>query len=496
MIEQCVLIDFSADRGLQEQLREGLVSMILAGRFLADEPMPSCRSLSEQLGVSRNTVALVYESLRDDGYLISRPRSGYYIDPRYLPRPGAPEAPVALSATPDASAPSWGNMFKLCPTDLVVITKPAQWMRYEHPFIYGQPDTSLFPMEQWREASRKVMGGLRDHDWLLDQVDQDCPMLIEQLRTRVLPKRGITARDDEILITLGSQNALSMLAQLLMDRQTRIGVENPCFREAINTFALQGCQLVPHHVDDEGLVLGPESASCQFFYVTPSHQAPTGVLMSNARRQALLQQAMRHNQILIEDDYDSETNIETHPKPALKAHDQHGRVIYVGSLSKALAPGLRLGYLVGPAELIDELRALRRLLYRHPPANIQYQMAYFLAQGHYDSFLRRYREHSTYRWSLLGEALDKYLPQCQHNANRASAFWLEAPSQLNSQKLAWRAAHAGVLIEPGQGHFLGADAPQHCFRLGFHAIRPEAIRPGIIKLADALEKELLRCEQG
>ena len=103
-----------------------------------------------------------------------------------------------------------------------------------------------------------------------------------------------------------------------------------------SAFAQQGCQLVPHHVDDEGLVLGPESASCQFFYVTPSHQAPTGVLMSNARRQALLQQAMRHNQILIEDDYDSETNIETHPKPALKAHDQHGRVIYVGSLSKAL----------------------------------------------------------------------------------------------------------------------------------------------------------------
>ncbi len=494
MIEQCVLIDFSADRGLQEQLREGLVSMILAGRFLPDEPMPSCRSLSEQLSISRNTVALVYERLCDDGYLVSRPRIGYFIDPRYLPQPGTPEPPVFVSPCEQASAPVWGDLFKVRPTDLVVITKPAQWMRYEHPFIYGQPDTSLFPMEQWRDAARKVMGSLRDHDWLLDQVDQDCPMLIEQLRTRVLPKRGITARDEEILITLGSQNALSMLAQLLMDEQTRIGVENPCFREAINTFALQGCQVSPHPVDEEGIVLDADSTRCQFFYVTPSHQAPTGVHMSNARRQALLQQALEHKQIIIEDDYDSDTNIEAHPKPALKAHDKNGRVIYVGSLSKALAPGLRLGYMVGPAELIDELRALRRLLYRHPPANIQYQMAYFLAQGHYDTFLRRYREHSTYRWSLLGEALDKYLPRCRHNANRASAFWVEAPPAINTQKLAWRAAHASVLIEPGMRHFLEADAPQHFFRLGFHAIRPEAIRPGIIKLAEALDKELLRCE--
>lgn len=495
MIEHSLQIDFADDRGLQEQLREALVSSILASRFLPEEALPSCRNLSEQLRISRNTVALVYESLRDDGYLVSRPRSGYYVDPRYHPQVCEKEAPVIVHQDAATNAPEWCELFNICPSDYLTITKPAQWMKYDYPFIYGQPDAELFPMEQWREASRKVMGGMRDHHWLHDLVDQDSPMLIEQLRTRVLPKRGIMANSDEILLTLGTQNALSLLSQLLFKAGTKVGVESPVFREAINTFTLQNAHIVPHQIDAEGLALTDESAQCRYFYVTPSHQAPTGIGMSNARRQQLLQHAIAHNQIIIEDDFDSDTNIEPHPRAALKANDTCGRVVYISSLSKALSPGLRLGYLVGSADLIDELRALRRLMYRHPPSYIQYQMAYFLAQGHYETYLRRYRENSAYRWSLLKDALDKYLPQCRYNSTRATAFWVEAPKEINTQRLAWRAAHSSVLIEPGVNHFLEENAPQNFFRLGFNAIRPEAIKPGIIKLAEALEKEMICSKQ-
>ncbi|MFQ2092206.1 PLP-dependent aminotransferase family protein [Aeromonas taiwanensis] len=487
MIEHSLRIEFCEERGLQEQLREALIGSILGGRFVPDETLPSCRSLSERLGVSRNTVSLVYEGLRDEGYLISRPRSGYFVDPRYQPTSAVP-----IEVQEGEVAPDWGSRLRLHPSELVAVTKPARWMQYRYPFIYGQPDSAHFPMEQWRAAARQVMGGCRDHEWLYDQVDQDNPMLIEQLRTRVLPKRGILAGADEILLTLGTQNALSLIAQLLIGAGTRIGVENPGFREAVNTFTLQQAQVVPHEVDGEGIVLRPASSACDCWYVTPSHQAPTGVSMSDARRRQLLQHAERHDQFIIEDDFDSETNIEAYPRPALKASDGSGRVIYVSSLSKALAPGLRLGFLVASAELVDELRALRRLMYRHPPANIQYQMAHFLAQGHYDSFLRRYREESARRWETLDTALERHLSGCVRNQSRASAFWLRAPEGVDTQRLAWRAAHNGVLIEPGVHHFLDEAPARHYFRLGFHAIEEEAIVPGVRLLAEALDKEIGR----
>ncbi|SLM65158.1 MULTISPECIES: MocR-like pyridoxine biosynthesis transcription factor PdxR [Dickeya] len=489
MNDHCLHIDFVAHRSLQEQLRETLIASILAGVFPVDEALPSCRKLSCQLNISRNTVALVYEGLQSDGYLVSRPRSGYYLHPDYH-QPADVPAPNAAPAAEHGQAPDWGKRLNVSPSNFLAIMKPAQWMSFPYPFIYGQPNTQLFPIEQWRDTTRRVTGSHRDHHWLYDNIDQDVPFLIEQLRQRILPKRGIIARADEILITLGSQNALSLLSQLLFNRNTRVAVENPVFREAINAFALQGAHIVPHALDDEGLVLDAHSAQCDYFYVTPSHQAPTGVRMSNARRTALLAHASRYDQIIIEDDYDSETNFDPHPRAALKASDVNRRVIYVSSLSKSLSPGLRLGYLVAPSELIDELRALRRLMYRHPPTNIQHQMAHFLAQGYYEAYLHRYREDSARRWHQLNNALGRDLPHCQRRAGseHASAFWLQAPDGVNTQQLAWRAAHAGVVIEPGQAHFLGPPMPGNYFRLGFHAIRPEQIDEGIRRLALALEQ--------
>lgn len=493
MIEHYFHLDFRHERGLQEQLRESLVHAILHGIFPPDEPLPSCRQLSQQLAVSRNTVALVYESLLEKGYLQSRPRSGYYLHPDY--RGGLAPEPAREAAMPRPGAhagghePSWSRRLQRQPSLRQGVLRPSNWRQYDYPFVYGQADPGTFPLQAWRRASRELLRAGRDTTWLGDAMDQDDPELIEQLRTRVLPKRGIRAAPGEILVTLGSQNALSLLAMLLMGPGVRVGIESPGFRDAWNIFGMQEADVSLHSVDEEGIVIDERLARCDYVYAMPSHQVPTGVTMSAARRTRLWSQVHRHDQVLIEDDYDADLDLSNHPPPALKADDAHGRVIYLSSLSKCLAPGLRLGYLVADEELVRELRALRRLMYRHPPLNNQRMLAIFLAQGDYDAHLRRFRDAQARKRDVLGRAIDRHLGACGYaDGAGAAAFWLDAPAGLNTQKLAWAASRRSVMIEPGFRHFF-EDAPQdQHFRLGFQAIAEDRIEPGVALLAEVMEK--------
>lgn len=484
MLDHYFPLDFDTQRGLQEQLRESLLDAIHAGTIPADEALPSCRRLSQQLGISRNTVALVYEGLVQDGYLVSRPRSGYYLH-------GAHQGAHALEVSPTSvdnehNAPSWSSRFTHRPSHLQGVLRPSNWMSYEFPFVYGQLDTHLFPLEQWRSVSQLLLGGRRERHWLNDRYDQDDPMLVEQIRTRVLPKRGIHAHSDEILITLGSQNALFLIAQLLFDERTKVAVENPGYREAINVFLRQGAQLSYQPVDSEGMCLDGNAATCDYIYVTPSHQGPTGITMSRARRERLIEQIQHRDQIVLEDDYDAEVNFDHHAQPALKTSRAGSRVIYMSSLSKPLSPGLRLGYLVADAELIDELRALRRLMYRHPPSALQQQLAQFLSQGHYERYLRQFSDEMRRRWEAMEAGIVRELPDCSRvGGDHASVFWLEAPEGIDTQRLAWQAAQYGVLIEPGFQHFFDRVPPRNFMRLGFGAIDVDRIGPGLSRLGRA-----------
>lgn len=252
------------------------------------------------------------------------------------------------------------------PSQYYGILRPSNWKQYEYPFTFGQVDPFCFPIHQWRSASKHMSNAQYYPDWLSDMMDQDVPELIEQIKTRVLPKRGIWAKNSEILITLGAQNALYLISKLLMAPSVRIGIENPGYRDAWNILSMHHPEISLHPVDREGIVLDEQLAQCDYVYVTPSHQVPTGVTMSKNRRHQLWDQVNQYQQIIIEDDYDADLDFSSQPYPALKSEDKHGKVIYVSSFSKCLAPGLRLGYIVADEELIDELRALRRLVYRHP----------------------------------------------------------------------------------------------------------------------------------
>ena len=180
---------------------------------------------------------------------------------------------------------------------------------------------------------------------------------------------------------MGAQHGLFLLATLLMDGGTTVGLENPGYVDARNIFASREARLKALAVDHGGLVVGRRLHGCDYLYVTPSHQSPTTVTMPLERRLALLEQAAKRNIVIIEDDYEFETNYVNEPCPALKSLDDNSRVIYVGSLSKTLFPGLRLGFMVGPKELIVQARALRRLMVRHAPNNNQRTAALFLSLG-------------------------------------------------------------------------------------------------------------------
>ena len=487
MREQLFHLDPLAGVTLQTQLRQLLVAAIREGQLPPGGPLPSCRRLAESLSVARNTVALAYQDLVEEGFLVSRQRSGYFVSRDLDPARLAPPDPPGILD----SAPDWLPRLRRRPSSQRNIVKPPNWQDYKYPFIYGQFDPSLFPIAAWRECSRQALGIAAVRDWAADRFTEDDPVLVEQIRTLLLPRRGVFVAPDEILITVGAQNAIYLLSSLLVDDRTTVGLEDPGYADARNIFALRSSRLVGLPVDDEGLMDSPGLERCNYVHVTPSHQFPSTVTMSLARRRALLERARREDFVLIEDDYEAEINHVGRPTPALKSLDRNGRVIFVGSLSKTLAPGLRIGYMVAAKEVIAEARALRRLMLRHPPANNQRTAALFLARGHYDSLLRQEGRSLKQRWAAMHAAIARHLPDCRfRQTSGGTALWIEGPPQLDARELEMAAARSGILIEPGDVHFLSDMGPRNFFRLGFSSIALERIEPGIKLLGEVIRGQL------
>jgi len=479
----------SGSINLQTEIRQVLVSAILTGHLPAGERVPSSRKMAQNMGVSRNTVVLAYQGLLDDGYLVAYERSGYYVNGKIL------EGRIALAPGDrstkigDESTIDWSSRFRVRPSKQDNISKPKDWREYPYPFISGQVDPKLFPIAEWRECSRQVLG----KRWLdistADAYGSDDEMLIEQIRTHILPRRGILADHDEILVTMGAQNALYLLASLLVTPETTVGFEEPGYPDARNIFRLKSSRLEFLDVDEHGLTLGPAFRNCNIIFTTPSYQAPTTVIMPPQRRRELLEAAEKYDCLIIEDDYEFDTNFSAQPSPALKSQDKYGRVIYVGSLSKTLFPGLRLGYLVGPCELVREARQLRRLMVRHPPNNNQRTTALFLSLGHHDALVHRL--HRTYhaRGMEMGRALSRFLPYASGiSSSGGSSFWVQGPKGLDADELCAHALKSGIIIEPGTIWFGRQPAPQNYIRLGISSIDIDKISPGIELLAQLIDQ--------
>lgn len=473
---------FDPERRLQHQIQERLIEAILAGVWPLHEPLPSTRVFSRNIRVSRNTIAIVYERLTEDGYLKSVSRRGYFINERHIRE----QLNVRIDERAKDILPASSRPFDL---DALLthrfshqrnIQKPLDWQTFEYPFIYGQLTPDKLSVARWRDCVR--MAGTAQHapTWIGDLVDRDDPMLVDQIIRRMLPQRGFRAEPDEILVTVGAQNALFMAAQLFCRPGVRVDVEEPGYVDARNIFRGLGAELKSHRVDSNGMRVGDELNGAGLVYVTPGHQSPTNVTMSMERRLRLLAQAEMNDFIVIEDDYEHELNFVGAQKPSLRSFDRTGRVIHVASLSKALFPGLRLGFVAADRRIVRELRALRRLMYRHPSALDQRAMAIFLSEGHYDSHIRRQRNVLSGKWKSIFKLIETHLPTCHATVTTGgSGVWIKLPEDIAAADLQERAAAQGLLIEAGDVHYMSEEKPGNRIRLGFGAIAVEKIEPGI-----------------
>ena len=475
------LLERSAQQhqSLQARVRSMVVDAILGGQLAPGDSLPSSRELAHELGVARNTVVLAYQQLADEGFILPRQRSGYFVSQDVMAGRVRDDGPLPSQQAPRPT-PDWSSRFRLRPSHQRSIVKPVDWQRYPYPFLYGQFDAALFPTADWRECCIKALSVMDIRDWAPDQIMRDDERLVQQICSRVLPRRGVWATPDEVVVTVGAQHALYLTADLLMREGTRVAMEEPGYPDARNIFASRTSALTVVPVDDQGLPVSGALAGCDYVYTTPSHQCPTTVTMPLQRRQALLRMAQEQDFVVIEDDYESENRFDAEPFPALKSLDRADRVIYIGSLSKTVAPGLRMGYVVGPAELVSELRALRRLELRHPSAMVQRAFALFLSLGHHDSLLRRTAGAWRERGACVLEALARHAPQCRVTpVSGGSSCWVSLPRGLDATALAARAREHGVLIEPGEVFFMAQPTQRQFMRLGWSAIAPKAIEPGI-----------------
>jgi GntR family transcriptional regulator/MocR family aminotransferase len=470
---------------LQAQIREILMAAISAGQLLPGEPVPSTRAMARRLGVSRNTVTLAYQALVSEGFLVARERSGFYVDPQAVD--GLTENPEQTPCA-HAGAVEWQPRLAKKMSAQRFIMRPRDWQKYPYPFIYGQVDHAIFPIAEWRDCVRQAMGKRWLDAWTVDQYTEDDPLLLEEIARRILPRRGIAANPDQILITLGAQNALYLIAALLVDRDTRAVIENPGYPDLRNMLTLRSDRVESVEVNGEGLAVDSVPPDTDLVFCTPSHHFPTTVTMTLERRKALLALAREHDFVVVEDDYEFETNYMGTPLPALKSLDEEGRVLHVGSLSKSLMPGLRLGYVVADERLIAELRALRRLMLRHPPGNNQRAAALFMCNGHYDVLVRRIHRVYRERWQVMSQALAEHLPGWSQSPGfGGSSYWLTGPEGLDSEKLASRALEEGVLIEPGMPFYIDPEEGRRRFRIGFSSIPAERIAEGVRRLRSAID---------
>jgi GntR family transcriptional regulator / MocR family aminotransferase len=414
-----LLVDLRRDDTLplHNQLEQELRSGIRGGRLQAEAVLPSTRALAEQLGVSRGVVVEAYEQLVAEGYLSSQPGGTTRVCANVAEPPVVPESRRTMPA-------------------------------YRIDFGYGRPDVTQFPRQVWLRSLRRVLNEAPSER--LSYLDpRGAPELRDALAAYLNRVRGTVADADRMVVCNGFAQALGLVTQIVSaNGGTRLAVEDPGQRDSIRAARASGLEVVPIPVDDAGILVDALArADPDAVVLTPAHHFPTGAVLSAERRALLVAWAKDRGRLILEDDYDAEYRYDREPIGALQGLAPE-QVIYAGSASKTLAPGLRLGWLVVPTLLVDQMAATKEATDRGSASLEQLAFADFLSRGEFDHHLRRMRPIYRARRDALLAALGRYLPELRPVGASAGLHvlaWL--PDDIDETTLVAGAAEAGVGVD-------------------------------------------------
>jgi GntR family transcriptional regulator/MocR family aminotransferase len=451
---------------LNKRLYDALQAAIQEGSIVTATRLPASRDLARELGVSRNTVLAVYEQLQSEGYLETRTGSGTFVS-AVLPE----QVPGSCSPAQPASPPL--KNIRLSRRGAKLLSQSGAGSHQWGAFMPGVPDVSHMPHDIWRKIQLRISRRL-PVETLSYASHGGCLELQQALADYLRVIRSVNCSAEQVLVTAGTHQSLDLLAKMLCDPGDSALVEEPGYWGIRNVLAVNGLELIPTAVDEQGLVLPPEQGdrpAPRLICVTPSHQYPLGAVMSLQRRHELLERAKSSGSWVIEDDYDGEFRFAGNPIPALQGLSADAPVIYLGTFSKTLYPGIRLSYMVVPKALAARMKMAHSELYRGGYGLAQLTLAEFIREGHYAAHVRRMRQIYRGRRAALVEIISRSLgPEwVAHHSNAGLHLILGLPESIDDVAFSAELEQRGVLTRPLSSYYLRG-SPRRGLLLGYACV--------------------------
>ena len=490
-MRQTALSDWLAqelDRGgthpLYRQLHRLLQHAILSKRMRAGSKMPSSRLLAMELNVARNTVTQVYEQLGLEGYVTSSKGRGTFVVDM------SPDEVLADEQVVSPTSSVVEHLQQLSLRGKELLNGAGVFHRQSGAFMPGVPDMSRFPAHVWNRLHAKHWRRITP-ELLTYAPAGGLPALRHVLADYLMSARSVRCTPEQIIITTGTHQSIDLAVRMLTDVGDMIWTEDPCYWGIRSILKVSGLDLRAIPVDDEGLNPSAEDLTSppKLILATPSHQYPLGMVMSLVRRRALLAYARLSGSWIIEDDYDSEFRYGNQPLASLQGLDKNDQVLYVGSLSKTLFPGLRVGYLVVPPNLAAQFAVASAELYREGQSIQQLILADFIEGGHMTSHIRRMRGLYAHRRDLLLEAVARRYGGDMKTVGGEAGLHLvlRLPDDVDDRSVATAALQAGIVVRPLSGYFSSRTGAQRGLLIGYACVPDNQIEPAFEKLATVID---------